>query len=168
MSADLSIKCSQELKTKELIMEIENSLKILLPIFPMFKVTIKTIRNNSKSSFNEDLLGKDKQHFLIETVGYDGIVSLTFINIEYQPPYVSIEESGIWAGVCVEYKKNSWEFILAAAVAIAIAKLQNSKVIDDGCIWNRVFEQTPTEFIKSILSDNKFIEYRNEIIEKLT
>jgi hypothetical protein len=61
-------------------------------------------------------------------------------------PYFSDDEAGIWASICVEGGREVIQFALAAGIAHALVKLNNSILIDEVGIWTKKRESTVFDF----------------------
>ena len=87
--------------------------------------------------FQQGLAGKSAIFYTMSAV----------IKIEELPPYITKDEAGIWAGITVAASRTPLEFSLAASVAVALAKLNNTFVVDEG-IWVSQRESLPDEFAR--------------------
>lgn len=150
MSSDLSVKFKDSIKVSDLLNDAESVLKELLMVSEVPKMMAYNLENKVRKPFEEEMFGQNKDYLLIGFEGYQDGVSVIISEVPLHLPYVTEDEAGKWAGISVGIKKSHIEFSLAASLAISLARMQNSDVIDDGCRWNKVFKQKPDEFMNVI------------------
>jgi len=167
MSSSLSVKLKNDIKIYDLLFNCELVLKKLLRHSDIPQLMVYSIENNVRIPFQRETFGEDKDFILVGFEGYEDSVCISTAEIPIHLPHVTEDEAGKWAVISVGIKRSSIEFVLAASLAIALAKMQDSCVIDDGCRWNKVSKQKPEEFMQAISVGRNYDEALKEIIHNL-
>ncbi len=94
------------------------------------------------------------------------LTETALIITEQLPQYATAEEAGIWAGVTVQ-GKNNINFLLAAGVALAIAKACDTDIIDERTVWSSKRENTYNEFREEIKGRIRVNKQVNQFFEKM-
>ncbi len=81
--------------------------------------------------------------------------------------YVPKEEAGLWAEITVGVKRSAIEFLLAAAVALTITKLNNTVISDSSGLWSKEENHYPEEFLDILALNSKFQRYIEQAKEYL-
>jgi hypothetical protein len=160
MSSSLSVKILDQLSIHDLTDKTEILLKRILNNVEFPKIIVNEVENGRRILPKESMIGKSGQYFLIGFEGCQDTISLSVIDVPLQLPYVTEDEAGKWVEISVGAVKSPSEFVLAAAVASAIAITNNLDIIDDGCIWNKEFKQSVEVFIENITVQEKTKDYK--------
>jgi len=128
-------------------------------VFEVPKIMAYSLENRIRTPYKGEIFGKNKDYILIGFEGYEDGVAAIISEVPLQLPHITEDEAGKWAGIVVGVKKSPIEFSLAASLAISLARMQDSDVIDDGCRWNKVFKQKPDEFMNAIRAKCKLRDF---------
>jgi hypothetical protein len=150
MSSELSVKIRKDLDVKTLLGSGENVLRelLLLPHRPL--LTAERLRNGARSSASgNETLRRTNGALIIRLQNEKEEVALVLYEIEPHPK-VEKQMSGLWADLVVGAMRTPLEYVLAAALAIALAEEMGSKIFDDGLVWSSVLEQEPQTLLQTI------------------
>lgn len=156
MSSDLHVKLTQSVKVAELLIATEVTMKELLAVPAVPHLSIEEMDKGVRQPIMTDEIAQSCPMFLIGLEGFDEVVGIVVTEIPRCPPFVTDEEAGLYAGITVSAMRTPLEFALAASVAIALARISNTTVIDDGTRWSSILEQPPEDFAKAIAVSGSF------------
>ncbi len=88
--------------------------------------------------------------FKIKAKSVEGVVGLVTYSMPEIVPDTTDDEVGLWASITVAATRSPFEFALAASVAIALAGIEQSLIIDNACLWTSVAKQSPDDFARTV------------------
>jgi hypothetical protein len=92
---------------------------------------------------------------LVRFHGIEDAVVITESEIGVFLPQVTPDEANRWATMSVVGRRTPTSYLLAAAVAIALARKAGTVVMDDALTWCSELESSPDEFLTKGSSRNK-------------
>lgn len=144
MSLDLEIKLYKPVQVQPLLVQTQQVLCSLLKfsrigtvIFSPMETLIAVKKNSTYFIALEDL-AEEK-------------IELTFTFVPNTPGYEDPEEEGWWAGITVRAVLNApIKMALSAALAIALASLQQSTIRDERRAWTASHVTSPINFLEKM------------------
>ena len=150
MSSDLSVRIPGPVEIAALVQPTEATLHTLLNVPRVPSVHLFLMQAGNQRPVHTGRLSHDQAGmFFFQLDGFIEAVGVTVVEVPPHPLLLP-EESGLWAHITVAAARTPLEFALAASVAVALARLVGSTVIDDDFRWNPVFEQSPDAFLEAV------------------
>ena len=143
MSADISVILNKKINISALLIGTKAELKKILCSTEDIDLSIWRLNKGKREEILLEEIKDAENCYLLGPRGYYDAVGLVFIG--------ALETNELEMGISVGSIKTPIEYAIAAAIAIYIAKEQNTNVIDDGCVWSSEYEQTPDEFENQLI-----------------
>jgi hypothetical protein len=130
MAAELRVKLCRSIEIDRLILAAEMVLQELLALSYVPTLGIEEVEGGVCYPTTSGSIGKKDQMFVVRFRGYDEAVAIVVYEISL---HLSVPESevGFWASVSVGAMRTPLEYVLAAGVAVALARVAEADVIDD-------------------------------------
>lgn len=165
MSLDLTIPCPKPFRGVELVVYVERALRDLLDLSsaPVLKVW-------HREGDQDVLLGLDQdlgEGLPLLGVGLEGVtesIQLVYYRIDNAADWIPADERGFRAGVAASEEELAWggavRLTLGAGLALGLARLQNTVVIDHKLSLSHSERLTPEEFQKTLSVKGPFEDFK--------
>jgi hypothetical protein len=159
MSSDLSVRLTRPINIVELVQEVVTVTRELLNVASIPLLKVFRLESGARYPVTSGIIEHHGQGFVVKIEGFDEAVSITVIEIPHDSMILA-NESGLWAGVAVAAMRTPLEFALAASVVVALARLSNTTIVDDGLVWTPFLEQSPDDFVKKVMVHEQYSDPR--------
>lgn len=149
MSTDIFVRLIRPIALTELKDSIAEAIPEILAIASIPPISFFEPTGSGWVHTSATMIGSDGQELAVKLEGLDEAVSLLVIDIP-EHPMLEKTESGLWCTASVRAMRTPLELALAACVAIALARLNHTTVVDVGLRWGTIFESAPSDFAQSI------------------
>jgi hypothetical protein len=165
VSLDMTIPCPRAFRGVDLVVYAERALRDLLDLStsPRLKVWHREGDQDVPLDLGADL----GEGLPMMSIGLEGIpenVQLMYYRIEQAADWVPVEERGFRAGVAASEEEMAWggstRLALGAGVALALARLQNTMIIDHRLSLTHNERQTPDQFFKELCVKGPFDDFK--------
>jgi hypothetical protein len=137
MSIEIQMKITQEITFNAWIQEGSKSIAHLLQLPNVPLLHMEELKFGKPQIVRMDDILRENLVLLIHFEGYeDDKISVTTAKLDMMPPYISGIEAGIWCEVSVEGGREPIQFVLAAGIAHALAKMNGTELIDEVGFWS--------------------------------
>jgi hypothetical protein len=160
VSSDLSVKLTRAVPFAELIPQAELALGEILAVPEAAVLRVEEVEKGVTRPVTRGAIDSHGPMLLIGIEGGEEVVGVTVCDLPELYPHMPEEEAGPWASIAVGATRTPLEFALAASVAIALARLLNTKIVDDGAVWSLTREREPGEFTRALSVRGRFADIR--------
>jgi len=144
MSIDLGIKINKAISVDHLLDASGRVIKELLGSKDIPPLKAEQMLKGNRQPLMSNAFSTTSGMLLI---GLDGCQDCTMVNVVYYPglpPFSNGMTTGLHANVSAA--RSPLGYALTACVAVALARDENSTIIDDALFWTRVREQSADDF----------------------
>lgn len=164
MSSDLSVQLKRQVLLQDVVQGATAVLSALVEVCDVPDMHVYKLEQGVWHRYTEEVFGEPGQVFALKVGDLREAVEVTVVTL---PPHPMMpeHETGTWAGSSVGAMRTPVEFVLAASVAVALARLVGSTVIDEAVRWNAVYEQPPDAFLRAVGEQRAPVDLATAIAE---
>jgi hypothetical protein len=165
VSLDLTIPCPKPFRGVELVVYAERALRDLLDLStaPSLKVWHRQGSEDVPLGLEQDL-GEGLPLLSIGLQGVTESIQMVYYRIDNTADWIPTEERGFRAGVAANEEELAWggavRLSLGAGLALGLARLQNTVVIDHKLSLSKNERQSPEEFQKTLCVKGPFNDFK--------
>jgi hypothetical protein len=165
VSLDLTIPCPKPFRGVELVVYAERALRDLLDLNAAHSLKVWHRQGNADVSLGleQDLAGG----LPLLSIGLSGVtesIQMIYYRIDDTADWIPAEERGFRAGVAANEEELAWggavRLALGAGLALGLARLQNTVVIDHKLSLSKNERQSPEDFLKALCVKGPFDDFK--------
>jgi hypothetical protein len=162
---DLTIPCPKPFRGVELVVYAERALRDLLDLTATHNIKVWHRQGNADVplGLEQDLAGG----LPLLSIGLSGVtesIQMVYYRIDDTADWIPSEERGFRAGVAANEEELAWggavRLALGAGLALGLARLQNTVVIDHKLSLSKNERQSPEDFLKALFVKGPFDDFK--------
>jgi len=165
VSLDLTVPCPRPFRGVEVVVYAERALRDLLDLShtPSLKIWHREGEQDIPLGLDEDL-GEGLPLLGVGLAGVEETIRLMYYRIDNAADWIPPEERGFRAGVAANEDEMVWggavRLALGAGLALGLARLQNSVVIDHKLSLSHSERQSPESFFQTLCVKGPFDDFK--------